>query len=169
MSATYKDILNRLETLAGDPKQIIYDRDLNALLDPLRRYGPVRVVCGKWSCSQPVSWWALEPEQLAVVLSAKRRLTRKESSGLGGAYEFKDPDPHPTHGFALSEREAMAPRQQARKKVNLSDDPNRGVTGIVTRRGFTCGKCGHPYPRKNETMLRNFVKAAGTGRQEIIL
>ncbi len=169
MSGAYAQLLDRLETVADDPKRLIYDPELNALLTALRTEGPIRVVCGKRSCSQTISWWALDPEQLAMVLSAKRRKTKKESSGLGGVYEFVDPDPHPLHGFRLSEREAMDPDQHGRKRVVLADDPNRGVTGVVTRRVFICGKCGREYPRKNETMLRDFVKAADARRREIIL
>lgn len=109
-----------------------------------------------------------ESDRLCRTRRSARRKTKKESKGLGGAYEFVDPDPHPHYGFGLSEREAMGP-QVGRKRVVLAENPGKGVTGIVTRRVFTCGKCGREYPLKNETMLRMFVKAAAAGRGKIVL
>lgn len=166
MTAPYREILDRIEALAGDPRQLIYDPELNRLLEPLRTSDPIRVRCGNYSCRQPLGWWALDP-QLARVWSVKRRLTKKESKGLGGIHELHDPDPHPLHGFELPEREAMGP-QRGRKKVALTDHPGRGVTGIVTRRKHTCGKCGRQYPRTNETMLRDFVRAARSGSDVVL-
>jgi hypothetical protein len=104
-----------------------------------------------------------------MVRSAKRRKLKRESSGLGGVYEFVDPDPHPVHGFGLSDREAMT-EQTGRKAVQLAENPGKGVTGIVTRRTFECGKCGREYPLKNSTMLKEFVRAASSPiRKDIIL
>lgn len=167
MTGPAKDLLACIAALADDPDTLVYDTEVNRLLEPLRSAGPFRVRCGNPSCRQPLSWWALDP-QLAVVLSAQRRKTKKESSGYGGAYEFVDPDPHPGHGFQLSEREAMT-EQSGRKAVHLTENPGGGVTGIVTRRTFKCGKCGREYPRKNSTMLKEFVKGASSRTQEITL
>lgn len=169
MTGLARDLLDRIEELADDQKALIYDAEVNRALDPLRTAGPFQVRCGKPSCRQPLSWWALD-QQAAIVLSAERRKMKKDSAGLGGIYEFVDPDPHPAHGFALSEREAMAEHQTGRKAVHLAENPGCGVTGITTRRTWTCGKCGQKYPRKNSTMLREFVKSAhSTTTREIIL
>ncbi len=161
MTGSAKDLLDRIEAFADDQKALIYDVEVNRGLEPLRRAGPFQVRCGEPSCQQPLSWWALD-QQVAIVLSAKRRKKKKDSAGLGGIYEFVDPDPNPAHGFALSEREAMTEQQTGRKAVRLAENPGRGVTGITTRRTLTCGKCGHEYPRKNSTMLKEFVTAANS-------
>ena len=168
MTDAYKDLLDRIEAFADDQKGLIYDAEVNRHLEPLRLAGPFQVRCGKPSCHQPLSWWALD-QKAAIVLSAKRRKMKKDSAGQGGINEFVDPDPHPAHGFALSEREAMAEQQTGRKAVRLAENPGRGVTGITTRRTWTCGKCGQEYPRKNSTMLKEFVKAAYSITQEITL
>lgn len=161
MTGPSKDLLDRIEELADDQKALIYDAEVNRALEPLRRAGPFQVRCGKPSCHQTLSWWALD-QQVAIVLSAKRRKMKKDSAGLGGINEFVDPDPNPAHGFALSEREAMVEDQTGRKAVHLAENPGRGVTGVTTRRTWTCGKCGQEYPRKNSTMLKEFVTAANS-------
>ena len=99
-----------------DPGRLIFDPELNQLIDPWRLIRPKPIRCGRAECSHLIAYWALSSTDARVIPAPRRRLKKDsligryslETQGFptagsrttGGDYDLLYPGLHHTGRFA---------------------------------------------------------------------
>lgn len=134
----------------------IHDPQLNAALEPLRRF-TLGAVCG--DCERSVSWCAIDPGGAFVAAFQHRCPPRMRR---GGTADCKLPYEAPF--FPKAPWIMLA--ETGETTVTLVD---RGTLGYPTRLQLTCPKCGAEHVARNTTRLTDFLTAVSRGESKLWL
>jgi hypothetical protein len=149
------DVLEQLPDVEG---RRIYDHDLKAALEPLRRLPAIEVLCGRRGCHRRVAWWGLDYSENFVAAAARRSPPKSRTGGiddLGGPSPRLKPGLWPWIELAES----------GTTSVRLVDTQ---TPGYPIRLKFVC-KCGADYTLTNTTRLRAYLETVRNGTGHVLL
>jgi len=183
MLAQVNDLIRYLGESGLGEAELIYDSDLNRMLDPYRQTYPLAHRCPRARCRTTLAFWALASEGARVVPGPKRRERKGRVAGVyptmtdpldlrrppiqdtrivGGAADLMFPDLEFTH----QKEQAIEWAERGDGLIRSDSNPEIG-SGWPLRWTFTCAKCGTPYEYTNSTMLELFLHALYARRGEI--
>ena len=180
----YNDVINWLDETELPEEALIYDPELNRLLDSIRTTRPVHFRCGASECQTILAYWGLTSGgQARVVPGPKRKPRGKRSSGtiqIEGPYRPGESQPKVTQirggaadlvfpDFGREQRFDEAIEYGMKGEGTIRCEPNPDVgSGWPLRWEFVCPGPGPAhYEYTNSEMLRMFARAVGFGQDTI--
>lgn len=169
-----KRVINWLDQTDLHEEDLVYDRELNQLLDSIRTTRPLRFRCGARECQTTLAYWGLASgHQARVVPGPKRKPRGKRSAATyqqetaflpgeppttipyiqGGAADLDFPD----FGWEQRFDQAIEYGMKVADKIRCEPNPNVG-SGWPLRWEFVCDGPGPAhYEYTNTQMLRMFA------------
>ena len=160
--------------------ELVFDPELNRMLNSIRTTRPVRLKCGASECETTLAYWGLASGfEARVIPGPKRKPRGKRSAGtyrselgsllleqtyiIGGAADLVFPD------FGWEQRFDQAIEYGMKGEGTIRCEPNPDVgSGWPLRWEFVCPGPGPAhYEYTNSEMLRMFSRAVGFGQDTI--
>jgi len=178
------DVIQWLDTTESSEAELVFDPELNRMLNSIRTTRPVRLKCGASECETTIAYWGLSSGFEARVIPGPKRQPRgKRSAGtcrnepgsllleetyiIGGAADLDFGD------FKWEQRLDIAIEYAEQPGGKIRSEPNPDVgSGWPLRWEFVCPRktpegIFPTFQYTNSEMLRMFARTVGFGQDTI--